>query len=59
MKFISCMRPVCQEWEILSNEQKPTEKVKENEETEEYLPKLGRNPEADFNKTDISDLPNR
>jgi len=41
---------------ILSTVQKPTKKVKENGETEEYVPRkeLDKSPQTHLNKTEIS-----
>ena len=46
---------------ILSTVQKPTKKVKENGETEEYVPRkeLDKSPQTHLNKTEISDLPDK
>lgn len=42
MRFISYMRPVCvktgREVAVLANVQKPTQRIKKNEETREYVP---------------------
>ena len=45
----------------LSNVQKPTQRGKENAETEEYVPQKGQDktPETDLNEMGISDLPDK
>ena len=44
---------------VLSNAQKPTHRIKENEETEEYVPnkRTDKSLETDFNEMEIHDLP--
>ena len=45
---------------VLSNAQKLAQRVKENEETEDYVPnKRIKHTETDFTETGISDLPEK
>lgn len=62
--FISQARPLCQHgirWLFLSNMQKPTQRVKRNEEIKEYVANKRQNksPEISLNETQINDLLNR